>query len=97
MALYSLTDCAMLSEVGDEYVLLDSNNAQYFSLDSIGKKMLDLMLGENNFEEMISTLNSEFDASDDTLLSDLKSLAKSLVDAGLIKLQNCSKSGDLLA
>ena len=85
MPLFRLTESAMMAGMGDEMVLLDSLNGSYYSLDRIGRSMLDLALAEEGRENVIAVLESRFDAAPEQLDADFSALMDSLVEAGLVE------------
>ena len=83
----------MMAGVGDEMVLLDSINGHYFSLDRIGRRMLDLALGEVDQAQIISRLQSQYDAEPAQLKADFIDLMSSLEKAGLIESADRIRTG----
>ena len=85
MPLFRLTQSAMMAGMGDEVVLLDSVNGHYYSLDRVGRSMLDLALGEDEQDRVLALLESRFDAGPAQLAADFSALMDSLVAAGLVE------------
>ena len=78
-------DETLLTELEDEIVLLNSNEGVYYSLDSIGKKMVELCLELDSFDQVIEQLLSAYDTDRNQLEIDLPNLIESLKLEKLIK------------
>ena len=76
----------MMAPMGDDMVLLDSLNGHYFSLDRVGRRMLDLALTESDTATINEKLLAQFDASGSQVAEDFRTLMGELQSAGLLEL-----------
>ena len=74
----------MMAAVGDEVVLLDSLNGHYFSLDTVGRRMLDLALSECDIGSVAEKLAAQYDATMERLSEDFTVLMDELQSVGLL-------------
>jgi len=79
------SDNVLFQEVGGEAVLLDLGSEQYFGLDPVGTRIWDLIDGTNTIGAVHRRLCEEYDAPSTTVESDLLSLVRQLLDAGLLQ------------
>ena len=84
MALYRLDTAAMMTPVGEEMVLLNSLNGHYFSLDPVGRTMLDMALAEADRVSVIAKLVSRYDVSRERITRDFMALMEELESVGLV-------------
>ena len=77
-------DETLLTELEDEIILLNTNEGIYYSLDSVGKKMVELCLELDSFDQVIDQLLTEFDTERSTLEKDLPNLIASLRSENII-------------
>lgn len=80
----SLSSDAIAQEVSGETVILDLRSEQYFSLDTVGTRIWQLLQKSPDLEVAYSQLLEEFDVKPDQLRSDLDDLIVSLVKEGLV-------------
>lgn len=78
----------MMAGMGDEMVLLDSLNGHYYSLDRIGRVMLDMALEDDDLDGVLDRLETRFEATPDRLAADFSALMDALLEAGLIESTN---------
>lgn len=64
--------------VGDETVLLDLANEEYFGLEGVGARFVELAGGGRTYGETVSALLDEYDVSEDVLRHDLDVLITEL-------------------
>ena len=70
-----------------ESVLLNLETERYFGLDAVGTRMWQLVTSAPTVDAALSQLVEEYDASPETLRSDLSVLLQHLVENGLISMQ----------
>ena len=72
-------------EIEGELVLLDLSGERYFSLDSVGARIWQL-LGEHDgdVDRVVADMLSEFDVDEPTLRRDIDALLKRLDEARLL-------------
>lgn len=81
---YRIKPRVLLQAVADEMVLLDPESGVYFTLDPVGRRMLELYREhDGSRERTISALLEEYDADAQTLGDDLDALLQSMVAEGL--------------
>lgn len=71
-------------ELDGEIVILDMQQEQYFGLNAVGARMWQLMSAGENTDQIIETIKSEFEVTEDTIRTDLTALCGQLTDAGLL-------------
>ncbi|MGH7459481.1 MAG: PqqD family protein [Longimicrobiales bacterium] len=74
----------LVSQVGDESVLLDLASEQYFGLDAVGRAMWEQLAGASSVEAAIVALLAEFDVDRETLERDAATLVHELAARGLV-------------
>lgn len=72
-------------ELDGEIVILDMQQEQYFGLNVVGARMWQLMSAGKNADQIIETVKSEFDVTEEIVRTDLTALGNQLTDAGLLK------------
>ncbi len=76
----------ILSErMGEEMVLVDPVSGQYFQLNEVATRMLELLLTETKQGDIVDAIREEFDASPEQVRTDLESFMQSLGDKGLLE------------
>ena len=65
-------------------MLLDMATEKYFSLDSVGTRMWQLVTEHGDVESVVAKLLEEYDAPEDQLRFDVIALTEKLADAGLL-------------
>ena len=70
-----------------ESVLLNLDTERYFGLDAVGTRMWQLVTSAPTVDAALLQLIEEYDASPETLRSDLSGLLQHLVENGLISMQ----------
>ena len=81
-----LSDSVMKSGIDGEIVLLDGSVGVYFSLNTTGARMLELVLQETDRKATIVTLLAEFEAEEATIRKDLAQLLDELRSRKLINI-----------
>jgi hypothetical protein len=76
----------ILREVGEEAVLLNLNTKQYFSLNPVGRRMLDLLTQSASIEQAFASLLEEYAVKPDILRADLQELIENLLEQGLVEI-----------
>ena len=80
-------DSVLLSMVDDELVLLDKERGIYYGLDSIGCRMVTLLMEHGDFDTVAGLLCDEYDAPKERLCGDLQHLIDDLVAKSLIHVE----------
>lgn len=68
----------------DTTVLLDADAGQYYTLNEVAGRTWDLLVAGEPLIEVLRCLGEEYDASPDTLETDLETLLERLVGSALI-------------
>ncbi len=77
---------AIAQEVSGETVILDLKSEQYFSLDTVGTRVWQLLQGSSHIEEIYQQLLEEYEVEPSRLRTDLEDLLTALEQEGLISL-----------
>lgn len=77
---------AIAQEVSGETVILDLKSEQYFSLDTVGTRVWQLLQASSHIEEIYQQLLEEYDVEPSRLRTDLEDLLTALEKEGLISL-----------
>jgi hypothetical protein len=77
----------LFQQLDGEYILLNLDNENYYSLDSVGSRAWELLAQSSDLEQVVSTLLAEYKVDEATLRADLASLFDDMVQAGLITVE----------
>ncbi len=77
----------LINVVGEEAVLLNLKNEQYYGLDVMGTEMWQALTASSTISEAYEKLLSEYDVSAEVLEKDLNDLLEKLLSNGLVELQ----------
>lgn len=80
---FRLPDNLLLQVVKDETVILDPASGNYFTLDAIGTRMLQLFRETADLENTAAQIASEYEVAAETAKHDLVQLLKQMVEHGL--------------
>ncbi len=80
---YQLKSNLLLQTVADEMVILDPESGHYFTLNEVGRRMLEIYRESGDLEQSVTRLGEEYDADADTLRQDLERLLQELEAQGL--------------
>lgn len=82
-----VSEDVVYENVGDELVLLDLQSGTYFGLNSVGRRIWELLIASGDASIVLERLGQEYDAPLDQLGEDLKQLLQQLLDKRLISLR----------
>jgi len=82
---FLLSKEVLSQEIDDETVLLDMKSENYFGLNYVGKRVLDIITTGANIDTIVQTLLEEFDVEENQLEKDINELIQQLLDTGLIE------------
>ncbi len=85
MKQYKIQDDLLLQKVMDEMVILDPESGNYFSLDEIGSRMIELFRETGSVAEVVKTMAQEYKAIDSDIESDMITLLDEMVRHGVVK------------
>lgn len=77
----------LVNVVGQESVLLNLKNEQYFGLDQMGTQMWQALATSDSIQAVYEKLLGEYDVSAEVLHRDLNNLLEKLLAHGLVELQ----------
>lgn len=75
----------LFQELGSETVLLNLENEQYFELNEVGGRFWELLVEHGSTDAVLAQMEKEYDATPESLRSDLSSLLTKLVESGLVQ------------
>ena len=82
-----ITSDTLINVVGDEAVLLNLNNEQYYGLDPMGTQMWQALTTNATIQDAYDKLLAEYDVSAELLRHDLNDLLEKLLAQGLVELR----------
>ncbi len=85
MKQYKIQDDLLLQKVMDEMVILDPESGNYFSLDEIGSRMIELFRETGSVAEAVKAMTQEYKAIDSDIESDMITLLDEMVRHGVVK------------
>jgi hypothetical protein len=80
-----ISDQIMMVDIDDEAVILNTENEQYFGLNSTALSMWKALTTTPTVEAACEKLLEEYQVDADTLQNDIHNLIDQLVDRGIIK------------
>ena len=78
----------LFREVEEDVVLLDLRSGSYFGLDSVGRRIWQLLHAHRDLRKVHEVLVAEYAAGPEQLENDLLALVEKLADAGLVKVRS---------
>ena len=78
----------LVSQVGDELVLLELDSEHYFGLDAMGRSMWEKLTTSANIAVAIAALLAEYEVDEPRLLQDVARLLGELVSRRLVELRD---------
>jgi hypothetical protein len=81
---FEVPEHVLARKTGEEMVLLNLDNEQYYGLDEVGTRFWELIDGGATFGSTVDTLLAEYEVDRQTLVDDLASILDDLVDNGLV-------------
>lgn len=81
---YQIPQTVFIQEIDDEVILLDTTTQEYFSLNEVGKNIIDLISENLTKDEMVEELSNIYEVDKIQIEKDLINFAKLLEEKGLI-------------
>ena len=81
---YQIPQTVFIQEIDDEIILLDTITQEYFSLNEVGKNIIDLISENLTKDEMVEELSNIYEVDRIQIEKDLINFAKLLEKKGLI-------------
>ncbi len=82
---YKIQDDLLLQKVVDETVILDPASGDYFSLDEIGTRMIELFRETGSVDETVKSMVQEYDGDEDKIKRDLIILLDEMAQHGVVE------------
>ncbi len=82
---YKLSSDILLQEVANELVILNLADGQYYGLNEIGARIIELMSSGEDINSITETLLEEFDVEQTVLERDIQTLIEELQEHALIE------------
>ena len=76
----------LISEVGNESVLLNLRSERYFGLDEIGTRMWKAFTSAETIQAAYESLLDEYEVEPELLRRDMSELIEKLLDQGLVEI-----------
>ncbi|QYJ72812.1 PqqD family peptide modification chaperone [Shewanella sp. FJAT-51649] len=84
MELYSQKSSLNLAPMGDELVMMDLSQGQYFGLNSLASQIWSLLVTPKSVDELVVELMSSFDVTEEVCRADTAHFLQQLVDKKLV-------------
>ena len=81
---YQIPQTVFIQEIDDEVILLDTTTQEYFSLNEVGKNIIDLISENLTKDEIVEELSNIYEVDRIQIEKDLINFAKLLEEKGLI-------------
>jgi hypothetical protein len=81
---FEVPEHVLARRTGEEMVLLNLENEQYYGLDEVGTRLWELIHGGATFGSATDTLLAEYEVDRQTLVDDLSSILGDLDRNGLV-------------
>jgi hypothetical protein len=80
-------DDVLFRELQGEAVILNLASSTYFGLDAVGTRIWQLCEAHGTLQAVLDAMQTEFDAPDETLRTDLLTFVNELLSRGLLAIQ----------
>jgi hypothetical protein len=84
-ASFRIPEHVLARRTGEEMVVLNLDNEQYYGLDEVGAHLWELMDGGSTFGDIVDSLLTEYEVDRQTLVTDLASILGDLQENGLVE------------
>lgn len=81
---YQIPQTVFIQEIDDEVILLDTTTQEYFSLNEVGKYIIELISENLTKEEIVEELSNIYEIDKMQIEKDLINFTKALEEKGLI-------------
>ncbi len=85
MTNYKIQDDVFLQKVVNETVILAPETGNYFSLDEVGSRMIELFRQTGSVEQTVAALVQEYDAPQADIERDLLALLEDMAQQGVVE------------
>lgn len=77
----------LTAEVDTELVMLEPDKSLYFGLDTVGRRIWELLEQPQSFEALCSVLQGEFAVDAETCRTDVRGFLSQMAEAELVELR----------
>ena len=81
---YQIPQTVFIQEIDSEVILLDTQTQEYFSLNGVGKDIVELLSKNLSKDEIIEELSNIYEVDKPQIEKDLLNFLKALEEKGLI-------------
>ena len=82
--MYKIPETSVNQKVGDELVILNLESGNYFGLDEVGARMVELIGEHGHVDKVVACMLEEYDTSQMQIKADLEELLQELKKNDLI-------------
>ena len=82
---YAVPATVVFQDLGDETVLLDLENGEYFAVDGTGKRIWDCLVEGKTPGQVVAMLAAEFEVGEEVARQDLGKFVAELLHRGLLR------------
>jgi len=82
---YAVPPTVVFQDLGDETVLLDLENGEYFAVDGTGKRIWDCLVEGKTPSQVVAVLAAEYEVGEEVAREDLGKFVADLLDRGLLR------------
>ena len=83
-----VSENVLFERVAGEFVLLDLDSGEYYGLDGVGSRILELVQYHSSLEEVMDVMLREYEVDEDRLRGDLEGFVARLVSKGFLVTRN---------
>jgi hypothetical protein len=81
---YQIPQTVFIQEIDDEVILLDTTTQEYFSLNGVGRNIVELISENLTKDEIVEELSNIYEVDKIQIEKDLTNFTKALEEKGLI-------------
>lgn len=78
-------DTVLSTDLGDEYVMMDIDSGDYFSLDGVSRRIWELLDTPASPDDLVTALIGEYDVDAETCKAEVTSFLQDLLDANILQ------------
>ncbi len=82
---YTIKTNLLLQAVADETVILDPITGNYYTLDTVGTRMVELLQETGSIDAVVAGIVAEYESVDTIVRSDLQELLEAMAEHGLVE------------
>ena len=84
---FRVAERQLSSGLGSDTIVLDANKGFYWSLNSVGSRIWELVQEPRSFGEIVDTLLEEYEVSRETCEAEVRDLLAKMQENGLVQTQ----------